>query len=413
MSSHSRSSGQRIRAIDAFRGFALAGVVLVHMVEQFIGSMPPDDLMAAINQTILDKVIDGVIFILVRGKFFALFSFLFGVSFCIQMDNAARKGIRFEGRFLWRLTLLLMIGYAHSLFYRGDILTIYAMLGMLLVLFYRVPTRVCLALAAVIMLGVPRFLLFALHGIETIIPMGNMSPDLPLNRAYFDALLSGSLWDVFVSNAWHGHMTKLEFQVNYFGRWYLTFAFFLLGLVAARFRLFQRLDELHAVLRKACWISLTGAIALFAISGFLFSLTFSGGNLPDFDSWVAMGALTFMDLSNLCMATFLLTGFLILFRRPGGKRVLGRLAPYGRMALSNYFLQSVIGTFVLYNWGLGMLGELTNTHMLVIAVLILGLQMAASAYWIERYRFGPLEWLWRSGTWFRWQPMSRPSQDVS
>lgn len=86
---------------------------------------------------------------------------------------------------------------------------------------------------------------------------------------------------------------------------------------------------------------------------------------------------------------------------------MGRLAPYGRTALSNYFIQTLLGTFILYNWGLGFIGEFSNTQTLLIALGIIGVQVALSDWWLKHYRFGPLEWLWRSGTYLQWQPMRR------
>ena len=169
-----RASTHRITSIDAFRGFALAGIAIAHMVEQYVAAQAPESLGAAMNATIPDQIVQMFIEIFVRGKFFAMFAFLFGVSFFIQMDNAARKGINFQSRFLWRVALLFLIGYLHSLFYRGDILTIFAMLGVLLVFFYRVPTRICLAIAAVIVFGLPRFLLFWQNGTDPVLAGGDI-----------------------------------------------------------------------------------------------------------------------------------------------------------------------------------------------------------------------------------------------
>lgn len=137
----SSSKSSRIQIIDALRGFALAGILICHMVEQYIGAGAPMSHYEAVSAGIADQVIDGLLGIFLRGKFIALFSFLFGLSFFIQMDNGTKKGVAYGGRFLWRLILLLVIGYAHSLFYRGDILTIYAMLGIFLIPFYKMDNK--------------------------------------------------------------------------------------------------------------------------------------------------------------------------------------------------------------------------------------------------------------------------------
>ena len=402
-----QATSHRITSIDAFRGFALAGIAIAHMVEQYIAAQAPESLGTAMNASIADQIVQMFIEIFVRGKFFAMFSFLFGVSFFIQMDNAANKGINFQPRFLWRVALLLLIGYLHSLFYRGDILTIFAMLGMLLVFFYRVPTRICLGIGAIIILGLPRYLLFWLHGTEPILAGGDMNPELPANVAYFEVLLSGSLLDVFAVNAWQGHIMKMEFQINVMGRFYLTFAYFLLGLCVARSGLFRNAEVHKHTLKRALRWAVGTMIVAFAIMVPLFMHAFDGDDAPGFSSWPTMFAFTFMDIFSLSMSAIFLCGFLLVYLRPRGRRVLGVLAPYGRTALTNYVVQTLIGTFILYNWGLGLLGEVSNTQTLGMAIVIIGVQVMLSRLWLKHLRFGPLEWLWRSGTYLEWQPLRR------
>lgn len=391
----------RIDIVDAFRGFALAGIVVTHMVEHYIATAPSPELAASFAPTVLDQVVQGLMFILINGKFFALFSFLFGLSFYIQMDRAAQRGIEYRGRFLWRLTILLAIGYAHSLFYRGDILSIYAVLGFLLVLFHNVRSNVLLTIAAIILLGAFRYGTFAIYGGATIFPYGDFSPELPYNTAYLDALKNGSLADVFSANALYGQLSRLEFQLGYFSRWYLTFAFFLLGLWAGRVQLFLKLDEWHGRFKKALGFSIASAVVFFVLMAILFS---QGGGLQ-FDRWINMFAISMLDLFNLSLAIVYLCSFVLIFMRPGGGRVLGKLAPYGRTALSNYVLQTLVGTFILYNWGLGLITEISNSQALLIGVSIFLVQAMLSAVWLRHFRFGPLEWLWRSATYFSWQPL--------
>lgn len=397
-------ANERIQSIDAFRGFALAGIAIAHMMEQYYGAPPPPGLFDNIYASGLDKAAGAFMEILVRGKFFALFSFLFGVSFFIQMENGARKGINFRARFLWRLAVLFLIGYAHALLYRGDILTIYAVIGVALVLFFRVRTSVCLGIAAAVFLGLPRFVLFAVNGGDQLIPGGDADAALPASLAYAAAVTDGSLFDVFRANAWHGLVTKAEFQINVFGRAYLTFAYFLVGLCIGRTGLFRHPEQHTGMLKRALWVALAATAVTFVVGAYLFS------TLPEnsgFDSWQSMLALTAMDLWNLSLATTYLCGFLLWFSRPRGRRVLGKLAPYGRTALSNYVLQTMIGTTLLYHFGFGLIGQVSNADMFAAAIVIIAVQTAVSAAWLRHYRFGPLEWTWRSATWFEWQRLRR------
>ena len=117
------SSNARITLVDALSGFALVVIVIVHMIENYLGGAVPEGAISVANQGILDQVVTVFTWLFLRGKFFALFSFLFGLSFYLQMDSAKRRDQPFARIFAWRLLLLLGIGYAHQLFYRDDILT--------------------------------------------------------------------------------------------------------------------------------------------------------------------------------------------------------------------------------------------------------------------------------------------------
>ena len=399
-------STKRIQSVDALRGFSLAGIVIVHMVENYIGSLPPADAMAAANQGILDNIVEGFLFLFIRGKFFALFSFLFGLSFFIQMDKGAQKGTRFEGRFLWRLILLLAIGYVHHLFYRGDILTIYAMLGILLIPFYRMKPKWILALAGILFLGLGRYLIFAFAGNNSLFSGVEFNPENPVIKDYFNTLKNGSLMEVFATNATEGHLMKLDFQIGVFGRGYLTFAFFLLGLYAGTSKFFENFRENRKKLLKGLYWSIGLFIVFSVLMGFLFSKGNQGGG-PNLDSWTTMFALTAYDLANLFMTFILILGFLLIYIKIKGERFLQKFAPYGRMALTNYFIQTLIGTAILYGWGMGYLGELRNIYTFLIGIAIVILQMLFSKWWLKHYKYGPLEWLWRSLTYFKAFPFKK------
>ncbi|MGX1930290.1 DUF418 domain-containing protein [Flagellimonas sp. 2504JD4-2] len=395
---------KRIEIVDALRGFSLAGIVIVHMVENYIGAPAPEVFTEAVHQGVGDYIVDGFIGFLLRGKFFALFSFLFGLSFFIQMDNGAQKGEYFGGRFVWRLMLLLVIGYVHSLFYAGDILTIYAMLGILLLPFYRVDTKWILMLVVLIFLGVGRFTVFAFtEGANMFGTMG-MQPNDPAVLDYYNTLKEGTLSDVFSANAYNSHLNKLNFQLGIFGRGYITFGFFLLGLIVGRMGFFKTYEN-NKKLIKRTWIwSLVG----FVVSGVLMGVTFGSlGENVTFDNWVAMLGLTAYDLNNISMTMLLISLFVILYKRALPKKWLSKFAPYGKMALTNYFFQSIVGTFLLFGWGMGYLGELRNIYTFGLALVIIALQMLFSSWWLKKFRYGPLEWFWRSATFFKSFPLKK------
>ena len=145
--------GERITVIDALRGFSLIGICLIHSMQHF-GAMGTMTSQAVFPwEGTMNEIFSWLINYLVFGKFFIIFSCLFGLSFFIQMDRAAKKGLDFRPRFLWRLVLLLAIGYLHGLIVRVDILLIYAILGFVLVLMYKWPTKLLAGITLFLFLG--------------------------------------------------------------------------------------------------------------------------------------------------------------------------------------------------------------------------------------------------------------------
>ena len=398
----SSAPGQRITVIDAFRGFALAGIVLIHFVERYVAGPLPESASELFSPGILDGVVNVVLFLFVRGKFFALFSLLFGLSFYIQMERGASRGVNFRGRFIWRLVLLFGIGYMHHLFYRGDILTIYAAIGLLLPLVYNWSNRSIFILAGLAFL-LPRYLIFAGYGdASLVLPQGYLADEAAQHENYWRIITTGSLLDVWRINGGLGMLEKTHFQVGIFGRAYLTFAFFLVGMWLGRIRFFQRLEALRPQLRRVLRWSIVGWIVLLAATAGLFAQT-QGAT----DGWLGMLAITAYDLQNLVMTALILVAFCLIYLRTGGRDFFERLSPYGRTALTNYVFQSVIGTFLLFGWGLGWIGVLSDAALFGMAVAVVVIQVAISGWWLRYFYYGPLEWLWRCATYGKWFPFRR------
>lgn len=393
---------KRIYSVDALRGFALAGVALVHMVEQYIAGPSPEGFMEGVNG-LPDQIIQSIIFIFFTGKFFALFSILFGLSFSIQMRSAEEKNISFGWRFIWRAVLLFGIGYVHQLFYRGDILTIYAVLAPFLIPFYRIPTKWILITAGIIFIGVPKFISFLIFGGESVTGIHSMM-DFTNDQvtAYFNTIQNGNLLEVFSANATYGMLTKIDFQLSFFGRFYLTFGYFLVGLWLGRINIFKKIEDFAKKIKT----TMLWSLAFLMISFGLTFATFATMPQPmDNNTWQFVIAMNFMDWINIAMTTLILGGFLLLYRNIKWEKRLLHFAPYGRMALTNYIMQSIIGTFIFFGWGLGYLGQIRFSFLFLLAIVLISLQTAFSKFWLKYFKYGPLEWLWRCGTYMKWQPM--------
>ncbi|MEM7656734.1 MAG: hypothetical protein AAF399_11435, partial [Bacteroidota bacterium] len=277
----------RIVLVDALRGFALAGVALVHMGEQYLGGPAPDGLLEAANQGWLDSLISGFIGLFFFGKFFALFSILFGFSFYLQMKLAEDRGESFGGRFLWRAFWLLVFGLIHQCFYKGDILFIYATLVPVLLPFYRIQTKWVLAVAVLCFLSLGKVISFAIWGDQPIFGEFNfMDGNHPAYVANVELLRNGgSFWEIAQVNLTQGMGHKMDFQLSFFGRYYYTFGYFLMGMLIGRIQLFREVDRFLPYRKKAIWVSvllLVGGVALLIPS---FAMA---GQPPDFSRWSAM-----------------------------------------------------------------------------------------------------------------------------
>jgi len=390
----------RMVVVDALRGLALAGIVLVHMTEMYLAFPPSPEMLSVINSSPADGWVAAFVYYGLIGKFFSLFAFLFGLSFYIQMESAARRGSDFKGRFIWRLTVLAAIGVIHRSFYAGDILLVYAAVGLLLVPFHEVSNRTVLIVSCLLFLGVGRYAAFALWGNARI-----FDPSfIPSPAAYYEAIAQGSWLDV--AGAQMARIPDLaNFQILS-GRGFLTLAFFLLGLLLGRSGWLRDLSSHSTQIRKAFIGSGVGVLAMAPISSYYFPGLYAVFMAP-LDTWASMFALTSYDLLNLAATLLIASGFVLACSWAPGGRILSLLSPYGRMALTNYVTQSMIGTFIFFGWGLGMAGKLTAVQCFGLALCILLIQIVLSTWWLRHFRFGPLEWVWRCLTYLQWQPLLR------
>ncbi len=276
--------------------------------------------------------------------------------------------------------------------YLGDLCAF----GFLLIPFHSVSNKIVIAVAIILFLGGGRFLSFGIYGNEPILTINVENFD----EKYLAAITGGTVWDVWRVN-FIALIGKFNFQMGVIGRGYLTFAFFLLGMWIGRTRLFENLQNNKIVLKNIILYSFLGTIAMIPLFWYLF---FQMESIFDLSSWWSMFALTAYDNFNFFFTLFLAAGFVYLFEIPKMQKMLFWFAPYGRMALTNYVFQSLIGTFIFFNWGLGYIGQLRNVELLIIALLIIAAQLVISWYWLKKFNFGPVEWVWRSLTYQKPQP---------
>jgi len=394
---------ERIEVVDVLRAYSLFGIIITHSVTGFLaGQQPTPDFMLFSSA---DHLVARLENLLTFGKFFTIFSFLFGLSFAIQMRNASQKGAAFAGRFTWRLVVLALIALVHSALFTGDILIVYAFLGLLLIPFRNLKTRTLLIIASILVFNIPGLLM----GIAQV--NAHPSPEqlarnaefgakfLEASQQAFAAKQSGTLADLVQSNLGFGLLSKLGFMI-FTGRLWITFGLFLLGMCAGRLEIFRDSEANRAFFRRLLWpaglVALaTTIVAIVRPVGFQVQ---SGADLA------ASYAFTVQQIS---LSAFYLAAVTLLYWRQPSRGLLPALAPLGRMGLTTYLGQTVFGVLVFYGVGFGLLGKVGAAVAVGAAIMFYIAQILLAQAWMKHFKLGPVEWLWRSLTYFKLQPLSR------
>lgn len=386
------SATQRLPLLDSLRGFALSGVLLANLIgfSLYYFLAPADGLR--LPSFPLDRWLDPAINIFVYGKFITLFSLLFGIGFAIQMqrDGGSRAG---KLRYVRRLAILLAIGLIHAWLWWGDILRYYAVVGLALLVVWRWrPWPLAIAGIALALIPYPSTPLFISSGPAHL-------AQTEIHAATLTALRSPQ-WSVML----HGNFDYVQWWlVNRWGLALTVGGRLLIGAALGKSGVLQ--DPLaHARFWQRLLIA---SLPLGLVLSVLLQV-FHYGMLPIAPTAERMQgiALKLVDhLATLSLGIGYMAAFVILFSRTRLRAALQGLAPVGRMALSNYLLQTLLGITVFYGVGLGVGARYGLVGVVVAWALLFTAQLLLSRWWLARYRFGPAEWLWRSLTYAQRQPL--------
>lgn len=398
-------AGGRIAALDLLRGFALCGILLIHVPIFAFPGAPPG--MSG-ERNAFDALVNSGLIMLIEAKFFSLFATLFGVSFAIQRQSAERRGRPFAPQFRRRLLFLALFGALHvALLWENDILLLYALAGLLLIPFRDASPARLLRWAAGLLL-VP----LAVYGLAlAALALARLDPQsaavLADGEARFGAAFAAAQAETMARYASDdlgrlvvgrvfGYLSQLPLLLL---RLPSVLAMFLFGFAIGRTGLLHDLEARTAQLRRVrAWgLGVGLAASLLVALGFRF--------LPPFAAFTVLGIN--QTFAGPLLALGYSASLLLLARRVGWRRTLAPLAGYGRMALSNYLLQSALGGLLFYGLGLGLVGRVSPLQALAVAVLLNAALIWLSAQWLRRFRAGPAEWLWRSLIAGKLQPLRR------
>lgn len=392
------SSLERYEFLDVLRGFALFGIITANMILYSLYLRVPASTRASMSTYSSDRVLDFLELLLIEGKFYTIFSVLFGIGFSILLIRAQAKSSAFHLFFLKRMFFLYLIGVAHAiLFWHVDILQFYAFCGALLLPFVKVRNRLLLAFSVLALLA-PALIKFV-GGI----PQGTFTgPRAALFQRFgftmdsrLDIWTRGSFLDILSLNisSWFGQLDHVITS----GMIFKIFGCFLLGFYLGRNEIHKKLEKYRPTIRPVAISGLAIGIPLNVIYAYTFYSP---------ESWLNILTATVGILPLSAGYACLLC---LLWLSPHRDRLLQYFAPVGRMALTNYVGQSVICTLIFYGTGLGLGGRMGPTLYLPIGFAVYLAQIAISRLWLEHFQFGPLEWIWRMLTYGNRFPLRKPA----
>ena len=371
----------RLVIVDILRGWALIGVVLVNYFLFFYltpnADIPQNDYASNISRLLTD--------IFFTNKSRIMLNVLFGFGFATVINNVAQRGINSVFFFTKRMFWLFVIGIINTCFYYGDFLKDYAIVGLLMLFFYKSDKKVSLYAAIFLMLIYP--LTGDFFGNHEI--MQTQPTDLALYKSHniFKVLSYG-----FFEGTKELYSLGRLLGINFF-----VLSCFLVGQYFYRIDFFRKIVDGVISAKRMFWTSLLTTISVAIITNAV-SKVFKSHILKHYDTlfWLEFG-LMLVFLSALCW----------LYKKNKMKRFFASLQAVGKMTLSNYVMQNILSIFLFSGFGLGLLGKLPLFAYILIALTIYFAQTSFSKWWLSKCNYGLVEWIWRQLTYVKKLPLKR------
>ena len=385
---------QRHVILDTLRGLALMGIALANFPEFALWTFLSSEQQAAMPTAYIDEIVRFLQYLVVDGKFYSIFSILFGIGFSLIME---RHGLRL---FVRRMLILVIIGFLHLMFiWSGDILLLYAVGGLLLTLMIGLSDKSLFILAlSLIMIPVGLDALIEFGGFNFPEPFyqawWNKAEALGINEANFaswlrDANSYGQMFAFLVQGAYE---RLWEFVEGH--RLPKVVGLFILGYLASKHRLYARLQDLPL------WKALYWSVSIGLPTSLLYAWSATSGH-----PWGLTVHSLLYAVSVIPLAIVFIIGVCLLYLQSPKSVVFRWLAAPGRMALSCYISHSLIGILLFYGLGFGLGTSLGLVYIELIALVVFFIQIIVCRIWLNYFRFGPLEWLWRMLTYGRYFPI--------
>jgi uncharacterized protein len=396
----------RIQVLDVLRGCALGGILIINAMSILAvrGSTPA----FTIDIPAVERVLQDVVLVFIESKFFTLFSLLFGIGFAIQIQSAERQGNSFIPRISRRMAGLLLFGVLHILLlWDGDILVIYAITGTLLIAFRRASYR-NIRRWIISLLAVPGALVLAVfvYTLAARLTESGLSSMQKSDVSIAKEFASNSATQKLLSNGFISSIadrihTYQELSPLLLSRIPTVLAMFLLGLCLGRSNFIRELPEKTEVLKKVRFWGLTIGLSLMTL------ILIATKTFPTTSGLVAVIEDQYLAGPILCLGYA--AAMTLFFLKNPKRRLFSYFATVGRMALTNYLLQSLVLTWLSYGWGFGLALSLNGFQVVGICIALYVAQIVFCDFWMRRFTYGPLEWIWRCITYWKVLPITSTS----
>ncbi len=369
---------ERVVIVDIIRGFTLVGVLIANFTSYNYQNLP-SEVFKSISSP-FDIALKNFNTVFFEWKFYFTFGILFGYGFGLILSSLEKKNINSNYFFIRRMFWLFMIGVIHTLFWWGDVLHLYAVSGVLLLAFRKLSTPKILICSLLFMFIIPPVVSFLFRNENADFTDENL-------KMLYNQYVNGNIIEVFKANinlyykTWILNPGKGELReiIDITGR-------FLFGYYLVRIRLFESIENKKSLFKNILFITAPLMVAYFIIRW----LSLQGVVRTDQNYWDPL-----MKLGILSTACFYASLLVVLFITFGRTKFFAALQSLGKMTLTNYLLVSAILVTLLYGIGFGQLGIMPMHTAWICAFVWLIVEIVFSTFWLNRFRFGPIEWIWR------------------
>ncbi len=409
-------SDEREIFMDVLRGFAILGIFIANLGAGLSWYNEDAKLTGSFLLPEWDHKMSFIHHMLIEGKFYSIFSLLFGWGIALQIKRGMDKGADSVPTIKRRLLFMLLLGFIHLMLWPGDIVFFYALLGFLLLPFRKFSNKTLLITAVALILSP-----VLLYGLKMMFPVLNfpseklfqtggwvdsqLSPqfgNISSQEAFMAVMKKANWWDVFKTNV-AGFFYRYGYLI-FISRISKVLGMFLIGYVIGRTDFYKNIMQYKKLMYSVIAVGfIIGLPANYFLAHYMSTAMNDYFQLKE----KGMYQTIVYALGVAPLALAYVGSFILLFQTEVGKKIFSPLAPVGKMAFSNYIMQSLVGNFVFLGAGLGYMGQVGPAYYTLFGIGVFIIQIIISTIWLKYFNYGPVEWVWRSATYRKWQPMRK------